>query len=145
MNGPQKSTAGPRAPADASLPREAKIRRPADFRRAHASPAFAADAVLVVKVCANGLAQTRLGLSVSRKTGNAVTRNRWKRRIREAFRLSRRQLPMGLDIVVRPKKDGVPEFESIHRSLPRLVERAARGLATGPTQPAPGDVRGDKP
>lgn len=48
----------------------------------------------------NELGQTRLGLSVPRKVGNAVQRNRIKRRCREAFRLVLSSLPEGLDILV---------------------------------------------
>lgn len=49
---------------------------------------------------ANGLARTRLGLSVGRRVGGATVRVRAKRLIREAFRLERATLPPGLDIVV---------------------------------------------
>lgn len=43
---------------------------------------------------------TRLGLSVSRRVGNAVVRNRVKRAVRAWFRTSREQVPAGSDIVV---------------------------------------------
>jgi ribonuclease P protein component len=46
---------------------------------------------------------TRLGLSVSRKVGNAVVRNRIKRRLREIFRLKAPFFRRGRDIVVVPK------------------------------------------
>ena len=51
---------------------------------------------------------TRLGISVSRKVGGAVARNRAKRLLREALRLEGRQLPEGLDLVVvaRPSVAG---------------------------------------
>ncbi|MBW2033337.1 MAG: ribonuclease P protein component [Deltaproteobacteria bacterium] len=53
----------------------------------------------------NGLGITRLGLTVSRKTGNAVKRNRVKRLIREFFRLNDTYFPQGYDIVITAKKD----------------------------------------
>ncbi|MDY6795610.1 MAG: ribonuclease P protein component [Actinomycetota bacterium] len=43
---------------------------------------------------------TRIGISVSKKTGNSVTRNKIKRRIREAIRKSASFLPAGEDIVI---------------------------------------------
>lgn len=43
---------------------------------------------------------TRLGLSVSRRVGNAVVRNRVKRAVRQWFRTSRQQLARDVDIVV---------------------------------------------
>jgi ribonuclease P protein component len=50
------------------------------------------------------LGQWRLGLAVTRKSGNAVWRNRIKRVVREFFRLHQRDIPQGLDIVVVPKR-----------------------------------------
>ncbi len=49
------------------------------------------------------LGWSRLGLVVSKKVGNSCVRNLVKRRIREYFRLNRRGLPVGMDIVVVAK------------------------------------------
>lgn len=49
----------------------------------------------------DGQARSRLGITVSRRVGNAVVRNRVKRRVRECFRLAlRSMLPAGTGMVV---------------------------------------------
>jgi ribonuclease P protein component len=116
------------APMDASFRPEHRIRKPEDFDRIYKTRVFAADDVLVINGDANGLMHPRLGLSVSKKCGNAVCRNRWKRLIREAFRLAREQLPTGIDLVVRPQRGAAPEFDTISRSLPALARRIANKL-----------------
>jgi len=96
-----------------------------EFQRVYESGAHAADDTLVVIVSPNSLEKSRLGLAVSRKAGNAVVRNRWKRRIREAFRTTRSNFPIGLDVVVRPRKGGMPDSRLIHQSLARLINKAS--------------------
>ncbi|MBI4385886.1 MAG: ribonuclease P protein component, partial [Elusimicrobia bacterium] len=60
-------------------------------------------------------AQTRLGLSVSRKLGGAVRRNRIRRLLKEAFRLNRHRLEHGYDLVAYPRPgcpwDGLKDAE----------------------------------
>lgn len=110
---------------DHRFPAKYRIRRQADFNRVYRSRKYAADETLVLNACVNGLPYSRLGLSVSRKVGNAVVRNRWKRLLREAFRLCRDSLPTGIDYVLRPRRGAEPRFEAIARSLPSLARRAA--------------------
>jgi ribonuclease P protein component len=107
-----------------------RVRKQCDFDRIYARRAYAADGVLVVNGDFNDLPHARLGLAISRRTGNAVVRNRWKRLIREAFRLSREQIPTGIDLVVRPQKAAEPSFEAICASLPALAKKIARRLAS---------------
>ncbi len=108
-----------------------RLRLQTDFDHVYQQDAYLADHVLVVHGCRNGLAISRLGLSVSRKVGGAVVRNGWKRRIREAFRLHREHLPGGFDFVVRPRRGAVPDSSAIAASLPRLLGRLADRLSRG--------------
>jgi ribonuclease P protein component len=51
----------------------------------------------------NGLGISRLGITVGRKTGNSVVRNKVKRLIREYFRLHKAYFPRGYDILIAAK------------------------------------------
>jgi ribonuclease P protein component len=106
-----------------------RLRTTAEFQRVYNRRSSASDDSLLVYACENELEHPRLGLSVSRKVGNAVVRNRWKRLLREAFRLSRTQLPVGVDLVIIPRSSGEPHLDNLRMSLIRLAERAQKRLA----------------
>jgi len=113
---------------DERFPRKFRLRTRTDFDRVYQNDAYAADRVLVIRGCRNGLTYSRLGLSVSRKVGGAVVRNRWKRLVREAFRRSRIELPTGVDLVVRPRRGAQPDYAAITESLPKLARKLAKRL-----------------
>ncbi|MCR9116954.1 MAG: ribonuclease P protein component [bacterium] len=110
-----------------------RLRVQSEFQRVYDRGVYAADDVLVLLACENELGFARLGLAVSKRVGNAVVRNRWKRRFREAFRRCwLEQLNYSVDFVLRPKKGAVCDFHAIARSLPRLAKLAARRLTERP-------------
>jgi ribonuclease P protein component len=81
--------------------REQRLRTPAEFRRVReVAPRGWAHPLVVVYVAANELERTRVGITVSGRVGNAVVRNRVRRRLREALRLRFAQLPASSDVVV---------------------------------------------
>jgi len=114
--------------ASARFPAALRVKRGEDFDRAYAARRRRDFGGIVVYACPNGLPVTRLGLSVSRKVGGAVARNRMKRLLREAFRAVQQELPRGLDLVVvaRPHE----EWDGA-RYRAGLVQ-AARDLAPAP-------------
>jgi ribonuclease P protein component len=122
---------------DQTFGRQFRLRTPADFDQVYRTKVFAADDVLVMNARASDLPHPRLGLSISKKVGNAVTRNRWKRLIREAFRLSRAELPPGIDLVVRPQKDASADLTAIKASLAALAARVAKRIAARPKNQEP--------
>ncbi len=105
------------------------LRRPADFRRVYEFRRSVSDGRLIVYACPNDLPHLRLGLSVSRKVGPAHRRNRLRRLYREAFRLTRHEMPTGLDLVLIPRGSGEPALEELKRGLPHLVRQVARRIA----------------
>ena len=113
---------------DFRLRRENRIRRGGDFARAYQRRCSAGNGVLLIFAAGNGTGRPRLGLSVSRKVGGAVVRNRWKRLIREAFRLERHRLPAGLDLVCIPRRDVRPTLESLRHSIVTLARRLERKI-----------------
>lgn len=105
------------------------LRRPADFRRVYDRRRSASDDWLIVYVCENELPHLRLGLSVSRKFGIAVKRNRWRRLCREAFRHTKQLLPAGFDLILIPRKSELPTLDVLMQALPTLVNRLAHRLS----------------
>src|SRR6516162_7930473 len=96
------------------------LRRPGDFKRVYDRRRSVSDEWLIVYACENQLPHLRLGLSVSRKFGGAVQRNRLRRLYREAFRLTRAEMPVGLDLVLIPRQAEPPTLEALTEALPRL-------------------------
>ncbi len=107
------------------FPRRLRITRRGEFLRVLERGVRVADRRLLVRLYPNGLGYSRLGLIVGRRHGPAVRRNRLKRLLREAFRLSQHELPAGFDIVCSPQKDAGDELRPLRASLVRLVRRAA--------------------
>jgi ribonuclease P protein component len=131
------------APGSFRFRKEEHIRRGADFERVYKRRRSASDRWLIVYACENGLPHNRLGLSVSRKVGQATHRNRLRRLYREAFRLTRHEMPAGFDIVLIPRSGEEPTLEDLKQSVPKLVRHIARKLVSERSDGAP--PPGEKP
>jgi ribonuclease P protein component len=117
-------------------PRE-RLRRRAEYARVFARKCRLGDGVLLVYATPNGLPWSRLGLSVSKRLGNAVRRNYIRRRIREAFRRQKNILPTGLDLVCVAGADINRPGADVAASLRKLAARLARKLACDADKKSP--------
>ena len=82
------------------LPRRNRLIRSADFRRIRDQGECWSNRYLVLCRSVNDLAFCRFGFVVSKRVGNAVTRNRIKRLLREVTRLHQDIIAPGWDIVI---------------------------------------------
>jgi ribonuclease P protein component len=85
----------------------------------------------------NGLDSSRFGWSIKKALGNAVRRNRIRRRLREIVRLHRQEIAPGWDIVIHPRSSAATaEFSALQAELLKLLPApASRTSAASPAQP----------
>lgn len=73
---------------------------------------------------------SRLGLTVTKRTGNAVTRNRIKRKLRDAFRRRRSEIPQGIDLVINARRSVLDTTsEQLERDLVDAIVELQRKLS----------------
>jgi ribonuclease P protein component len=111
------------------FPKEVRLRRRAEFLKVQETgQKFPSEAFLAL-VLPNGRpdGETRLGVTVSTKVGNAVVRNRIRRRLRELFRRRQARLPRGLDLVFIARTGAAT-------AAPPALETAFERLASGLTR-----------
>jgi len=91
------------------FPKEAHIRKKPEYSHVFSRGRKVRGRHFLGYVLVEAGTETRLGLVVSRKVGQAVTRNRVKRLVREFFRIHRRRFPEGTQLVViaRPSSESL--------------------------------------
>jgi ribonuclease P protein component len=102
-----------------------RLKKRYEFRRVQLSGRRIHTPHFLVVVQANALPNTRLGITVTKKVGTAVERNRIKRVVREVFRRNRFLFPASHDVVFIAKRDakGIT-----YQTLLAELQRAARKL-----------------
>jgi len=111
------------APCSAYKPN--RLTRRAEFLRAAAGKKAAVGGVVLQALTRDDQAPARLGFTVTRKVGNAVVRNRTRRRLKEAVRLVLRDKPIfGVDLVLigRNSTRG-REFLELQADIKRALDR----------------------
>lgn len=105
-----------------------RLKLQVDFDRVYDKGLVASDSTLVAHAIRTELDYTRIGLSIAKKVGSSPVRNRWKRWMREAFRVNRSQLPVSLDVVIRPRRGAEGSFHAVEKSMLKLFQDLERKL-----------------
>ena len=102
---------------------EEHLKKPEQFTRVYKRGSTAADRLAVLKAMPNNLEITRYGISVSKRVGKAVIRNRIKRLVREIIRNA--PLKTGWDLVIIARNPAAgSDYHQMKRSLYGLLSRA---------------------
>ena len=109
------------------FPRHYRIVRPSEYRSVYDAGRKVHSQRFVLIGCENNLEHHRLGITVSRKIGNSVARNRTKRMLREVFRKSFTEIPNHFDLVVNARH-GCPDasYEALREEFLAAVEKLHR-------------------
>lgn len=95
-----------------------------EFLRAYKKGRFFAGKYVILYVLGNKQGVNRLGITISRKFGKSVKRNRMRRLIKENYRVYEGFLKEGVDLVfVARKQDAMPGFNDIGREMKFLFKR----------------------
>jgi len=116
------------------LPRSERLRRRIEFQRAYEHGIRASGRYMVVFVwvrVAGGPVGRRLGVTASRRIGNAVVRARSKRRLRELVRLDERGFAgRDVDVVINARRGCADApWDELERDYRRCVEKLTERLA----------------
>ena len=94
------------------------------FRRLYRNGNQAANRYLVLYSRPNHLKENRVGITVGKKLGKAVTRNRVRRRLREIYRLHEAQFQPGYDLVVVARSQAVyASFSQLTKAYLALADK----------------------
>jgi ribonuclease P protein component len=125
----------------ARFPRTARLLRHADFERVYKQGRRHFSATMTVFYWPRPQAAAenpvpsglRIGFTVGRALGGAVQRNRMKRRLREAVRMTRPLAGISADVVINPKKSLlVVGFEDVKKEVSRAFAVIEQKLSAGP-------------
>lgn len=105
-----------------AFPKAARLRKAREFKEVYVRGEKRTSRSFIVFALLNGLSYSRFGVTTPRKLGKAPERNRIKRRVREILRTAIRQIPVGIDFVVNPRKSVLDRgFDMLRSELLSLL------------------------
>lgn len=127
LNAARKGVTVSRAsdPPRLGFPRVCRLVHRAEYDAVYKEGRRRSSGEFTVFLRANGLEFSRFGWSVKKALGNAIRRNRVRRRLREILRVHRQEIAPGWDIVIHPRSSvGTANFSVLTEDLLKLLPRA---------------------
>jgi ribonuclease P protein component len=116
-------------PPNTGFPRASRILKPSDFLKVKEGGVRSRSGKVTAAYRQGPCA--RLGLVVTRRTGNSVQRNKIKRIAREFFRREREKFPAGDFVLIFAPSAGALPNEEIRRMIRNSLERLAKSIGSG--------------
>ena len=115
---------------DAKFPSQRRILKRKDFQAVYDGGVRVGARLVTVFAKVTGADRpTRVGLTVTRKIGNSVVRNRCKRLLREAVRKHWNLLPSGIDVVLLARHGlAKAQAREVEKEIVRMLSKAARRI-----------------
>ena len=105
------------------MKREERITKPRQYAEVYGKGKSYPSELIVLRILQNNLDYSRYGLSVSKKVGNAVVRNRLKRRLREISKIVSIQPGWDIVYILRPAA-AEASFSSLKKSVETLLTKS---------------------
>ncbi len=100
------------------------IKKNSDFRKVYNKKKSFANKQLVIYYDENNLEYSRLGISISKKIGNAVTRNKIRRKLKEIYRLNENKIALSYDIILIVRVSAKEcKYDTLEKSFFHLLKK----------------------
>lgn len=110
--------------SDERFPKALRLTKRREFKKADASKtARLITKNLIIIVAPNMLSHSRIGVTVSKRTGNSVRRNRIKRLLRESYRLNKPWFESGNDYVLIARSGNITTLAGISHEIEKVLKK----------------------
>lgn len=100
-----------------------RLRKNAEFKKVYIGGKNFWNRNLILYIKKNKLEESRFGITITKKIGNAVVRNKIRRRVKEIYRLNLYRIKDGYDLILLPKKNVVDiSYKELESALIHILK-----------------------
>lgn len=103
------------------------LKKNVEFQRVYSARCITGNKTFTLFIRKNNLDYARVGFTITKKVGNAVTRNKFKRRLRDIYRVNYNKLKPGYDYVFVLKKEAVNlSYNDLENSFLHVLRKVGK-------------------